>query len=304
MQTAFVLGAGLGTRLRPLTEHIPKPLVPFAGRPLITYAFDHLISVGIRRFFVNTHHCPGAYTVAFPDRSYREIPIEFVHEPELLETGGGIANIRHLLPPGEGLVVYNGDILTDLPLLPALELHRSQACAATLVVRHDHPDKRISLDESSGNIVDIRGELGTGHPRNFGFTGIYFLSAGFLDSLPPVAKYSVVPVFLDQIRDGIPIRGVPADSGTWADLGDRDAYLAAHESRLTAPLVDPTAAVAPTATVSGASVVGPRTTVGPGAVVADSILWDGSEVAADSNLERCIVRSRQIASGTAMNQDF
>ena len=64
---AFVLGAGLGTRLRPLTEFLPKPLVPVCNRPLINYAFDHLMAdLGVSRFLVNTHHCPDAYSEHFP----------------------------------------------------------------------------------------------------------------------------------------------------------------------------------------------------------------------------------------------
>jgi len=78
---AFVLGAGLGTRLRPLTDDLPKPLVPIFQKPLITFAFDHLIELGIGRFIVNTHHLPERFGEAFPGNRYRDHPVEFVHEP-------------------------------------------------------------------------------------------------------------------------------------------------------------------------------------------------------------------------------
>src|SRR5690242_12726955 len=94
---AFVLGAGLGTRLRPLTDDLPKPLVPIFQKPLITFAFDHLIAFGIEKFIVNTHHLPERFAETFLENSYREIPITFVHEPVRLETGGGIKNIESLL---------------------------------------------------------------------------------------------------------------------------------------------------------------------------------------------------------------
>src|ERR1044071_845597 len=87
---AFVLGAGLGTRLRPLTDDLPKPLVPIFQKPLITFALDHLIDIGIEKFFVNTHHRPERFAEVFPER-YRDRRIQFSHEPELLETAGGIA---------------------------------------------------------------------------------------------------------------------------------------------------------------------------------------------------------------------
>ena len=94
IRTAFILGAGLGTRLRPLTEECPKPLLPVGGRPLITYAMDHCLSVGIERFIVNTHHCPRAFDRAFPEKSWRGWPILFRHEPVLLDTGGGSRTSR------------------------------------------------------------------------------------------------------------------------------------------------------------------------------------------------------------------
>jgi NDP-sugar pyrophosphorylase family protein len=92
IRTSFILGAGLGTRLRPLTDNCPKPLLAAGGRPMITYAMDHLISAGIERFIVNTHYFAEAYHKAFPDRQWRGIPIIFRYEPVLLDTAGGIKN--------------------------------------------------------------------------------------------------------------------------------------------------------------------------------------------------------------------
>src|SRR3954469_8725101 len=90
---AFVLGAGLGTRLKPLTDDLPKPLVPIFQKPLITFAFDHLIASGVQEFIVNTHHLPERFAETFPETHYRGIPITFVHEAIRLETGGGIKNV-------------------------------------------------------------------------------------------------------------------------------------------------------------------------------------------------------------------
>ena len=87
---AFVLGAGLGLRLRPLTEHLPKPLVPIYQKPLITFSFDHLIAAGCETFVVNTHPHPERFSEFFPTTTYRNRPIRLLHEPELLGTGGGI----------------------------------------------------------------------------------------------------------------------------------------------------------------------------------------------------------------------
>src|SRR5689334_23236816 len=115
IKQAFVLGAGLGTRLRPLTDELPKPLVPVFQKPLITFALDHLIDSGIERFFINTHRLPEMFVAAFPGNRYAGLALTLVNEPALLETGGGIKNIETELG-ADPFVTYSGDILTDVPL--------------------------------------------------------------------------------------------------------------------------------------------------------------------------------------------
>ena len=109
--TAFILGAGLGTRLRPLTDNCPKPLLPIAGQPMVMPALQKLQRAGVKRFIVNTHHCPDTWQAAFPEGKIGTATIEFIYEPTLLETGGGLANIAALLKPEEeNLIIWTGDI--------------------------------------------------------------------------------------------------------------------------------------------------------------------------------------------------
>ena len=96
MRKAFLLGAGLGTRLKPLTDTLPKPLIPLENRPLITHAMDHLIKAGIVEIAINTHHLPEAWPAAFPDATYRGASLSFFYEPDLLETGGGHQKYRRV----------------------------------------------------------------------------------------------------------------------------------------------------------------------------------------------------------------
>src|SRR4029077_15774763 len=94
---AFVLAAGLGARLRPLTDELPKPLIPIFQKPLVTFALDHLISVGVNRFVINTHRHPELFRSFFATGEYADFPTTLVHEPDLLETGGGIKNVEGIL---------------------------------------------------------------------------------------------------------------------------------------------------------------------------------------------------------------
>jgi mannose-1-phosphate guanylyltransferase len=265
---AFVLGAGLGTRLRPLTDDLPKPLVPIFQKPLITFAFDHLIDLGMERFFVNTHHRPERFAEIFGRSTYRDRKIEFRHEPDLLETAGGIANIADSLG-NEPLLVYNGDVLTDLPIAPLIDNHFRTANIVTLGLRSGGGPNHIAFDSGTSRVIDIHNQLGTGAPEEFVFSGIYIVDRKFVDLLQRGVKRSVIPIFLELIRRGEKLGGVVIDQGHWWDVGNREAYLQLHRDLPSLdfpsyPVDDPdwrisvhqTAIVDPTVQLRGCSVVG------------------------------------------------
>ncbi len=320
MNKAFVLGAGLGARLRPLTDQLPKPLIPVFHKPLITCAFEHLLGVGVREFIVNTHHLPECYAEAFPTGEYHGAPITFRHEPVLLETGGGIANIADLVRD-ESFLVYNGDILTDLPLQPLIAEHARGQNLVTLVLRSSGPARHIALDSATGAVTDIRSMLGTGNMGTHQFTGIYAVSPAFLQHLTPGKVESVIPVWLECIKRGERIGAVVADEGQWWDLGDRESYLDAHAALgggvenghlrylstgmtpANASFVSPKADVHPTASLRGVNVISEGASVGANATLRDCILWPGAKVADMAFLTRCIVRSGMTASGVLNGKD-
>ena len=200
---AFVLGAGLGKRLRPLTDRRPKPLVPLYHKPLITFAFDHLISNGIEHFAVNTHHCPEAYSTHLGERNgkaiYRGCPISFRHEPVLLDTGGGIKNAEDLVG-NHPFAVYNGDVLADFPLEPLIAAHLATGHIATLALRSSGGPLHIQCDTTSGLVSDIRGTLGTRDDPSFLFTGISILSPEIFQHIPAGVILSIIPVYLEILK--------------------------------------------------------------------------------------------------------
>lgn len=297
---AFVLGAGLGTRLRPLTERRPKPLIPVWHRPLITRAFDHLLGAGVEELIVNTHWHPEAYDNAFPGRTWHGRPLTLRHEPVLLETAGGLANIADLLPADRSFWVYNGDILATLNLQPALEHHLASDDLATLILRSSGAEKVVAFDPAGRRVLDLRNLLGTGIEPTHQFTGLYLCRPGFLDFLTPGKIESTRTTFLDIIRRTGRVGGVICDDGRWLDLGDRASYLEAHR-QLAPAQPDPVPAGV---TCRGTCAIAPTAIVEPGAELDDCILWPGSRVTSDARLTRCIVRDGQTASGTATDQDF
>lgn len=317
----FVLGAGLGTRLRPLTDQLPKPLVPFGLQPLLCHAFDHLVAdVGAERFIVNTHHLPERYGEAFPESAHRGRPISFRHEPILLETGGGIRNIADLWREDRTLLVYNGDVLADLPLGPALAAHRASGRIATMVLRSAGGPQHVCFDAEAGCVRDIRDRFGLGRPHAHVFSGIYFVERALLEHIPAETKVSVIPIFIDLLRAGQEIGGVVVDEGLWRDLGSRKEYLEVHReiARQSPPTfprygaaepgwrqwISPSAEIAAGAEVKGVCVIGAGARIEAGAKVEDSLLWPGAVVAAEAQLQNCIVRGGSVARGTQKGRDL
>lgn len=303
---AFVLGAGLGTRLRPLTNTLPKPLVPIFNKPLATFAFDHLAAAGIERFVVNTHHRPEAYTRILGGTGerteYHGLEVRFRHEPVLLETGGGIRNARDLIR-GDAFVLYNGDVLADFPLTPLIEAHCLHGNIATLALRSNGAEKRIQCDPASGMITDLRNLIGGRTEPSFAFTGVSVLSPEIHNHIPTRHPVSIIPVLADLVRLGAPIGGVIVDEGLWFDIGTPEAYIEIHRllsKRLHKfsylpedwlESVSPDATIETGAQLLGCTAVGQWAVVPGSATLEDTIVWADTIVPAGANLSNSILTS-------------
>lgn len=224
IDTAFILGAGLGTRLRPLTENTPKPLLEISGRPIITYAMEHLRAMGVRRFIVNTHHCAEKYAEVFPENNWKGIPITFRHEPVLLDTAGGIKNIEDLIAEDERIIVYNGDIITNMPIELLVKKHFELKTSVTLALRSTGSLLNVNVDRE-GFVCDMRHILKNDGVRPCLFAGIYIVEKSFLKRLIAGKIESIVLPLVEMIKENPrSVGAVVIDDGQWYDVGTVEEY--------------------------------------------------------------------------------
>jgi mannose-1-phosphate guanylyltransferase len=308
---AFVLAAGLGKRLRPLTDELPKPLIPIFQKPLITFALDHLLATGIRRFVVNMHRHPELFRNLLGNE-YAGFPILLVHEPDLLETGGGIKNAQDYLG-SDPFLTYSGDILADINLQPLIDEHFRRGNNVTLALRHTGLASAMSLRDH--RVVDIANRYGT--TGNFDFANIAVWNQEIFQRIPPHKKISFIPILAEWIGQGGKIGGVVIDEGKWFNISSRTEYLEVHRAILregwkpnfvkTQQWPERTASsafVEPSAQLRGCTVIGSNCRVGAEAILEDTILWPDAEIASQSRLEACIVRPRKKVGGTHRNTDL
>jgi mannose-1-phosphate guanylyltransferase len=190
---AMVLAAGLGTRLRPLTYEIPKPMVPVFDRPLMAHMVDLCHRQGFDQLIANLHHFPDTIRGYFGDA------VEYRYEEELLGTAGGVRNVRGFF--GDDLVVViSGDVLTDIDLNKLVERHKSAGGIATLTVKQveDTHEYGVVLHGSDGRVSGFQEKP---HPdealSNLGNCGIYCLSPAIFDYFPDTG-------FVDWANDVFP----------------------------------------------------------------------------------------------------
>lgn len=289
---AMVFAAGLGTRLRPLTDLLPKPVVPVLHRPLSWYALDHLRRAGVEHAVLNTHH--------LGDRVERELlraprleglALSFAPEPELLGTGGGVraavalqARALGPLRDDDVVIAFNGDVLFAPDLARAVALHRRHDAIATMVLRADPDPQRYGAIEidAEGRVRRMLGrpEGGAGL-RALMFTGVHVLSARAIADLPERGCI-VRQGYQRWLERGEAIAGHVEDA-PWRDLGTPREYLAANldllEGRVRWPGIDDPHALA----------VDPSARIGEGAIVEGSIVGAGAIVAAGVEIRRSVV---------------
>jgi len=193
----------------------------------------HLRAVGVKRLIVNTHHYAEKYAEAFPDNNYKGIPITFRHEPVLLDTAGGIKNIEDLIAEDERIIVYNGDIITNMPIELLIRKHFELKTSVTLALRSTGPLVNVNVDKE-GFVCDMRHILKNNGVKSCLFAGIYIVEKSFLKRLTMGKIESIVLPLVEMIKENPhSVGAVIIDDGRWYDVGTVEEYNKLKESGIT-----------------------------------------------------------------------
>ncbi len=271
----MVLSAGFGTRLAPLTDEIPKPLVPIGGIPLLGLILRSLRVQGAERLVVNTHHRSEQieqYVTGL------EFAVHVSREATILGTAGGIGHARSHFPTG--VLVVNGDILGDLPVNPLLEARGDGLLLAA--VERPFGEGTVGIG-SGGRVVRLRGEVFGEEIRSGDYMGAAWLGPQCLSTLPQEGCL-VGDFALPHLRAGGRVSTVMVE-GTFCDVGTPEAYLQANLSVL-AETEPSSVRVPPGVTVRNSS-IGQRVTILGRGTIEDTVILAGATARAP--LFRCIV---------------
>jgi mannose-1-phosphate guanylyltransferase len=331
---ALILAGGEGTRLRPLTSTIPKPVVPLAGRPFIAYMLEWLRGHGVEEVILACGFMADGVRAVLGDGSQFGLRLLYVEEPRPLGTGGALKFAEHLL--GKRFLMLNGDVLTDIDLTAQLRQHRETGARATLaLVEVADPSAyglvRLAGDRSVQAFIEKPGperprpgdvgNLGSG-PKLIN-AGVYVLERDVLDELAPAGTPSSIE------HDGFPrlvgrgLFGHPA-TGYWLDIGTPERYLqgtfdlldgtargsiaargdAGGEETVAPALIEPGARIAAGARLGPYAVLGPGVAVAERARIERAVLLEGASVGADSLVAEAILGPRaQVGDGCRLERD-
>jgi NDP-sugar pyrophosphorylase family protein len=297
---AMIVAAGLGTRLRPLTNLRPKPALPVRGIPLIAYPLALLSSAGIREVALNVHHLPEALTQASQAWCPPGLSLRFSEERQLLDTGGGIARVAAFLRESDPCLLLGGDMVVDLDLPALISAHRASGRAVTALLRRDARAREfgtIGVDRT-GRIRRIGGRFDLGGEVDSGvYTWVNVVSARAFDWLPAREVFSHLDDWWapELARGSAAIGAVvlPPEACRWEPVGTPAEYLRANFALPPLSYLDVDArARAAGVRLCADLIVGAHAEIEPGARLAHAVVWDGERVPAG-----CVGRHGVFAGG-------
>jgi len=331
---AIILVGGEGTRLRPVTSRVPKPVAPVVERPFVAYILDDLARHGVERAIFSTGYLAAAIEAQIGDGAGYGLRVEYAVETEPLGTAGAIANCADKLGDG-GFFVFNGDVLSDVDLTALATLHARKGGMGTIFLTPVEDPRRYGLVElrEDGSVASFLEKPGEWQGTALINAGVYVLEHEVLEMIPRGRLFSIERGVFPHLAQAGSLYGY-VDSGYWRDIGTPESYLQAHFDILertvetavadmlgeqylyVAPSADidakarvvPPCYVGEKARVGAGARVGPLAVLGAGAVVGEgatileSVIQAGVVIGAHAQVERSIVvRESSVGAGTQLH---
>ncbi|MGO9378162.1 MAG: sugar phosphate nucleotidyltransferase [Dissulfurispiraceae bacterium] len=220
----FILAAGYGERLRPITDYIPKPLLPVLGKPVLQLIIEKILALDLNKIGINVHYKKEMIEDWIKDSLFSSHIVLFPEET-ILDTGGALKNAINFLS-GSDFLVHNGDIISDIDLQALLEHHRRAGNVVTLAVHHNQQYNHVAVDKD-GLLRGVRKTYKRANPseRLIAFTGVAAYSSDFLEFLPGGVS-GVVEAWLKAAASGRRVGTYDVTGCMWSDIGNPSAYAA------------------------------------------------------------------------------
>jgi mannose-1-phosphate guanylyltransferase len=288
---ALLLAAGLGNRLRPITDFTPKPLLPIVDRRIIDINIARLLKLGIEKIGVNLFYKPEMiknYINKFSDYIHIE------HENRLKGTGGALVNFHKFF--NDNFLIHNSDIVTDIDIAEAVDIHRCQNAIATLILTKNSGTNAVMIDKEHQIL-----EFSTDDDDKYTYTGIAILSDKIFLYLPNKETFSIIEVYQKIIDRGKTIIGIPT-RGMWYDIGSHVRYWQIHHDLLykkfdfkelaikSPQYIAPTSTVR-TDTLEGFISIGPNCFVSDNVTLQDTVVFENSRIL-QGNFTNCLLSDK------------
>jgi len=242
MEAGILLCAGFGTRLKPVTDSVPKPAVPFLGHPMVWYAMRAMRDAGITALAANVHHLPDRMSDALA-RCARSldlpVPAIYTESGEILGTGGGARECARLLPDADRFVIHHGDVLCHADLRRALDEHVASGADVSLILAPRPENSKLGMIgvDAQNRVAQIRDwkRPDAANLRPACFTGIHIVERRVLESLPrDIPVCLVTETYRARLERGLDIHAIPT-AAFFADIGTPETYFAAQTDVMRAP---------------------------------------------------------------------
>lgn len=213
---AMILAAGIGLRLKPLTNKTPKALIKVSGTPMIEVVIRRLMAAGVREIIINTHYKADMIRAFLKAKKNFGIRIETSYEPELLDTGGGLKKAAYFFDNGQPFILHNVDVFTNIDLKRMREWHAKRPTLATLAVSK-RPSERYLVFNKKG-LLQGRDSSDTKGER-LAFNGIHIISGKIFSFMRQDGPFSIIDTYLETLRHKEKIQAFRSDSFIFQDIG-------------------------------------------------------------------------------------